>query len=157
MSRTRTAALLCATLLIAGACAPRVDVASETRALLDTDRAWAHQAATGHDADSVLAYWTDDATVAIPGAALLQGKDAIRKMVTSARATPGFQVTWTPQKAVVAQSGDLGYTVGRIEFAIPDSAGHVTTTAGNYLTVWRKGADGRWQCAEDYTTPAPGA
>lgn len=155
MSRSRTA-VLCTALLLGAACAPRADVARETQALLETDIEWAHQAA-GHDADSVVAYWTDDARVVMPGQPTLQGKDAIRRMVTSSLATPGFHISWAPEKAVVSRSGDLGYTVGSNEITVPDSAGHVTRIAGRYITVWRKGADGRWRCVEDYTSPAEAA
>lgn len=156
MSRSQTA-LRCAALLLGVGCAPRVDVAHETQALLETDRAWAREASAGRNADSVLAYWTDDARVVMPGQAVLQGKAAIRQMVTSSFATPGFHVTWTPETAVVSSSGDLGYTIGSNEFTVPDSAGGVTKLAGRYLTVWRKGSDGRWKCAEDYSSPSPPA
>ena len=152
MLRLRTA-LCCATLLFGTACAPRGDVTREARALLETDRAWARAASAGGNADSVLAYWTDDARVVMPDQPVLQGKAAIRQMVTSGFATPGFHVTWTPETAVVSRSTDLGYTVGSNEFSVPDSAGHVMKLAGRYLTVWRKEADGRWRCAEDYSSP----
>ena len=154
MSRSRTA-LWSAALLLGVGCASRVDVSRETQALLETDRAWAQEAAAGRNADSVLAFWTDDARVAMPGQAVLRGKAAIRQMVTSSFATPGFHVTWTPETAVVSRSGDLGYTAGTNEFTLPDSAGGVTRLAGRYLTVWRKETDGRWRCVEDYSSPAP--
>ncbi|HEX6815967.1 MAG TPA: DUF4440 domain-containing protein [Gemmatimonadaceae bacterium] len=154
MSRSSRVLSCTAALLIAG-CASRVDTARESQALLETDRAWARQSSAGTNADSVIAYWTDDARVVVPGAAVLDGKDAIRRMVTSSFAAPGFHVAWTPERAVVAASGDLGYTVGTNEFSIPDSTGHVSKVAGNYITVWRKGKDGRWRCAEDYSSPGP--
>ena len=42
-----------------------VDVARETESLLQTDRAWAQVSAAGGNPDSVLAFWTDDARVAM--------------------------------------------------------------------------------------------
>jgi ketosteroid isomerase-like protein len=136
-------------------CRPGLDVASETEALLATDRAWAAAAAAGQNADSVLSFWAEDAQVAMAGAPLLRGKAAIRQMVTSSLATPGFRITWTPARAVVAASGDLGYTTGTNEVSMPDSTGRVTRMTGNYLAVWRRERDGRWRNVEDYATPAP--
>jgi hypothetical protein len=57
--------------------------------------------------------------------------------------------------ALVARSGDLAYTYGNNEFTAPDASGQLVTTRGRYLTVWRKEADGRWRCVEDYSSPAP--
>jgi ketosteroid isomerase-like protein len=68
---------------------------------------------------------------------------------------PGFHVTWTPDSAIVSRSGDMGYTYGTNEFTAPDSTGKLVTTRGRYLTVWRKDADGRWRCVEDFSNPAP--
>jgi len=148
----------CVAVLVVGiACSPRVDTSREAEDLLATDAAWAQVAAAGQNADSILAYWTEEARVVMPGQPILRGKAAIRQMVTSSLATPGFHVTWTPETAVVSRSGDLGYTVGRNEFTVPDSTGRVSKIPGRYLTVWRKEADGRWRCIEDYSTPGPPA
>lgn len=138
-------------LLITGCQSSHVDVARETESLLATDRAWSQVASAGQNADSILGYWTEDARVVAPGQATLEGKPAIRQMVTSSLAMPGFHVTWTPEAAVVARSGDLGYTTGTNEFTVPDSTGTLTKLPGRYLTVWRKEPDGRWRCVADYT------
>ena len=136
-------------------CRPSVDRDRETASLLAADRAWAAAAAAGQHADSVLTFWADDAAVAMAGAPLLRGKAAIRQMVTSSFATPGFQITWTPERAVVAASGDLGYTTGTNAVSVPDSTGRVTRMTGRYLAVWRREADGRWRNVEDYASPGP--
>lgn len=141
-------------LLMTGACTRPVDTDHETQTLLAADSAWQAVASAGEDADSVLSFWTDDARVVMPGQVTLQGKDAIRQMITGSFATPGFRVTWVPERAVVSASGDLGYTVGTNAFTVPDSAGVPATMAGRYIAVWRKGTDGRWRCVEDYGTPA---
>jgi len=143
-----------AVFLLCIGCRP-VDVTRETAALLQADRAWAQAAAAGGSPDSVLAFWTEDARVAMANAPLVRGKPAIRQMVISSFAVPGFRITWTPDSAVVAASGDLGYTTGTNEVSMPDSTGKVTKVVGRYLTVWRREADGRWRCVEDYTSPGP--
>jgi ketosteroid isomerase-like protein len=125
--------------------------------LLATDREWAKLAATSKDVDSVGSYWTDDARVVLPGQPVLSGKAAIRGMLEGTMKIPGFHVTWTPDSAVVSRAGDMGYTYGTNEFTAPDSTGKLVTTRGRYLTVWRKDADGRWRCVEDFSNPAPAA
>ena len=140
-------------LAILGCQTSTVDVARERENLLATDRAWSQAASAGQNPDSVLAYWTDDATVAAPGMTPVHGKPAIKEMIASSFAMPGFHISWTPETAVVAQSGELGYTKGTGEFAMPDAKGVVTKMPVLYLTVWRKEADGRWRCSEDYATP----
>ena len=154
MLNLRSAAPVAAMLfLVMGCQTSRVDVAKEKETLLATDREWSQMASAGQNPDSILSYWTEDATVASPGMATVRGKPAIRQMVTSGLSTPGFHITWTPEKAVVANSGELGYTAGVGDYTVPDS-----TKAGmmnihvRYLTAWRKEADGRWRCSEDYST-----
>jgi len=127
----------------------------DLQSLLATDREWAKVASDGKNADSVLAYWTEDARVVMPGAPILAGKPAIRGMVEGSMKTPGFHITWTPDSGVVSRSGDLGYTYGTNEFTAPDSTGKLVTTRGRYLTVWRKDSDGRWRCVEDIASPGP--
>ena len=53
--------------------------------------------------------------------------------------SPGFSLQWTPAKAEVSESGDLGRTSGTYE----STMGGVTDR-GKYLTVWKKQADGSW-------------
>jgi len=152
MNRSISLAIV-AVLLVVG-CTRRVDPTVEAQALLQVDRAWAAATATGN-VDSILSYWTDDARVLATAQPPYVGKPALRDMVTGMFAVPGFQITWTPQKAVVSSSGDLGYTTGENAITAPDAAGRLTRTVGRYLTVWRKGPDGKWRCVEDISNPGP--
>jgi uncharacterized protein (TIGR02246 family) len=152
----RTLALAVVTVTFQASCAAgTADMDDEVRSLLATDREWAALAAVSRDPDSILAYWTEDARVVLAGQPVLSGKAAIREMIAGTMEIPGFRVTWHPDTAVVARSGDLAYTYGDNEFTAPDSTGELVTTRGRYLTVWRKEADGRWRCVEDYSSPAP--
>ena len=143
--------------LLGAACRQRVDVARESQALLATDSAWARLVSEGRNADSILAYFADDARVVSPGQATMQGRNAIRQMVTTSLADPAFHITWTPEAAVVSRSGDLGYTYGTNAFTVVGPGGKPSTVTGRYLTVWRKESDGRWRCVMDYSTPEPAA
>ena len=53
-------------------------------------------------------------------------------------------ITWQPENGDVANSGELGYTWGNWQFKTPD-----TIYYGNYVTIWKKQADGTWKMCLD--------
>jgi len=142
--------------LSVAACQPRVSREAETLALLERDRAWAQAAASGN-VDSIISFWTKDARVLLPDQPAYVGTEAIRKMVAASLAIPGFQISWTPENAIVSASGDLAYTYGSNRITLPDSAGHSVTTDGRYVEVWRKDKDGQWRCSIDINNAGPAA
>lgn len=133
-------------------CAPATDDsdAAEAARLLATDREWAALSARKADTDTLVSYWTDDARFVGQGSPVVAGKEAIRRMVAGANANPDLHITWTADSAVVARSHDFGYTYGTTEISFPDATGQLVTSRGRYLLIWRKGADGRWRCVEDF-------
>ena len=141
--------------LLSVSCNSKVDVSAATRDLLRTDQAWAALATANGPVDSVVAYWTADALVILPGQPVLVGTGAIRQMVGATRAIPGFHISWTPDSAVVSQSGDFGYTYGTNRITAPDSTGVLHTAEGRYITVWRKEPHGLWRCAVDISNEGP--
>ena len=54
-------------------------------------------------------------------------------------------VKWLPGRAVVARSGDLGYTLGTYEGA----------ESGSYVRLWRATSDRGWVIVLDITTIIP--
>lgn len=74
------------------------------------------------------------------------GKLVEARTLWSARPTkPDTRLTWYPLLADVAQSGDLGYTTGPWTMLQNDRA----QAAGEYVTLWRKQADGQWKYVVD--------
>jgi ketosteroid isomerase-like protein len=126
-------------------CTSHVDQARESDSLLQTDREWAAAAAAG-DIARLTTFWAEDATNFFPGAPVAHGKEAIRELVKRNRSQPGFSVTWNPTRAVVSESGDLGYTFGAFELAASDSSGNLVQRDGHYVAIWRKQTDGTWKC-----------
>lgn len=141
--------------LATGACRPPVDVTAATTSLLNTDREWARLAGANASVDSIVAFWTSDARVILPGQPIVVGTEALRGMVASMQGIPGFRITWTPDSAVVAPSGDVGYTYGTNRITAPDAKGVLRTTEGRYVTWWRLEADGRWRCSVDISNEGP--
>jgi ketosteroid isomerase-like protein len=62
---------------------------------------------------------------------------------------PDFAVDWTPQEAVIAKSGELGFTWGNYRVTFHDKAGKLVTEYGKYLDVWRRQNDGTWRWIAD--------
>lgn len=96
------------------ACATVPDSDRERAALLQRDREWAAVASQGSDAEGILAFWTEDATIFPPGSPAIQGKAAIRDYIQKSLAIPGFQIHWRPLSAAMSVDGTLGYTTGRM-------------------------------------------
>lgn len=81
------------------------------------------------------------------------GQDGIRAQVLPLFADSLFSITWEPNFAEVAESGDLGYTIGTYEMTA-SADGEPATFRGSYLTVWRRNADGAWKVEADIGNPA---
>lgn len=74
----------------------------------------------------------------------LWGNEAISAGVSQGEPAGGSSVNWSPEKAVVAVSGDFGVTMGYITPNKP--APDAPTRPGQpFFTIWRKDADGRWR------------
>jgi len=64
------------------------------------------------DVDKVVRHYADDATLMMPDAPIITGKDAIRSGVTQMFADKNLALSFTTTTAQVAKSGDIAYTQG---------------------------------------------
>jgi ketosteroid isomerase-like protein len=62
---------------------------------------------------------------------------------------PGFALQWSPTKANMSASGDLGYTAGSYALTMNDATGRPAIERGKYIEVWKKQSDGSWKALED--------
>ncbi len=145
--------ILCVVGLLAPACARKVDVEQQKAALMEADSVWSQ---TTTDPEKLMAYFATDASLSPQGMPVAEGHDAIRQVITSMMAMPGFALTWKASKADVSASGDLGYTVGSYEMSVSDSAGTPRSEKGKFITVWKKQPDGKWKVVQDiFNADAP--
>lgn len=56
----------------------------------------------------------------------------------------GVVLIWNPAKAIIAESGELGYTYGFWKLIAKQD-----TTQGTYLTVWKLNEKGQWKYIAD--------
>jgi ketosteroid isomerase-like protein len=87
----------------------------------------------------------------------VDGRDAIRDLMVPAFADTTRALRWAPDTAVVAASGDIGYTLGHWESVLKTPSGDSVLGRGNYVTIWRRQSDGTWKAAVDIgNQAAPG-
>ena len=145
---------LMATVLLGFGCAPpaeeptaetpAVDLEAERDALMAADKGWSESIS---DVGEFLSYFADGAHFMPFGAPLAQG-DAIRTTWEQLVSMPGFALEWEATGADVAESSELGYTIGTFELTT-EQDGASMVTVGKYVTVWSKQADGSWKVQVD--------
>jgi ketosteroid isomerase-like protein len=101
------------------------------------------------DVDKSVAFFDEHGSMLVPNSPTLTGKDAIAKFIARGFALQDYKITWRPNKAGVARSGDLGYTSGKYEMSFKDASGKIISDKGKYLMVWKKQANGEWKVLFD--------
>jgi ketosteroid isomerase-like protein/quercetin dioxygenase-like cupin family protein len=134
--------------LVTASCAQTVNVEQEKAALMAADAEWLKNA---KDVDRFVSYFTPDATMAMAGMPAMKGPQAVKTNLGPMMQAPGFDISWKATDAVVATSGDIGYTVGTYALTMNNPAGKPGTEKGKYLTVWKKVA-GAWKVTYDTAT-----
>ena len=135
---------------LAAACGSPVNVNEELQKLLALDREWSQTTASmSKSLDMFMSYYATDASVYPPGMTVANGPAAIRAALMPMAQLPGFALQWSPTKANMSASGDLGYTAGSYALTTNDATGRPTIERGKYIEVWKKQSDGSWKVIED--------
>jgi len=146
--------LICLTLLLAFVSLAFSQQAKEKSALqsmVDTELAFAQMAAEQGIRPSFMAFIAEDGILFRPRA--VKGK----QWMIDHPVPPSDQhplLSWYPAVAEVARAGDMGYTTGPWEFK-NDIHDVKPVAFGNFLTVWKKQADGSWKFAIDLGISGP--
>src|SRR6478672_11548151 len=136
-----------AIVLVAGWSSAQDAVPATLRDMADTEREFARTARVKGIRDSFLDFFAADSIAFTPD--VTSARDRLLKQ----EATP-FSVNellWEPRTGDVASSGEIGWLTGTSTF-IDHAAPDATPRYGNYLSVWRKQADGRWRVFIDVGT-----
>ena len=117
------------------------------KALRKLDAEWS-AAASAKNVDKTVSYYSNDAVVLPPNAAVATTKEAIhaqwKKDIESM-----VSGSWKATRVEVAKSGDMAYVSGTYKWAAKDASGKTVKDHGKYLEVWEKQADGSWKCGAD--------
>jgi ketosteroid isomerase-like protein len=114
---------------------------SDLDALVNSERAFARMAAERNTREAFLAFMSDESIVFSPGPS--NGK----KTWTARPVRPGL-LSWEPIYADISAAGDMGYDTGPWEFR-PNGAADKPVAFGNFMTIWKKQADGTFKFALD--------
>jgi ketosteroid isomerase-like protein len=104
--------------------------------------------------DGYISYYAEDSAELSNGEPIVSGRENIRK--TLGTWDPGMSLTWTPVKADMSASGDMGYTFGTFVFTANGKDGKPITSTGKYASIWRKQKDGSWKVVMDMGNSGPG-
>ncbi len=62
---------------------------------------------------------------------------------------PSSVLSWQPQSAMVAESGEMGWTWGYYTSTTTDPDGKTTARQGKYLNIWIKNSQDEWKVLVD--------
>jgi ketosteroid isomerase-like protein len=124
---------------------------SDLDSLVNTERSFSRTAGERGTRAAFLAFLADDGIVFAPDPQ--NGK----KTWEARPARPGL-LSWEPIYADISAAGDLGYTTGPWEFR-PKGADDKPVAFGNFMTIWKKQADGSFKFLLDLgiSNPQPTA
>jgi ketosteroid isomerase-like protein len=126
-----------------------VDVTHDAEEIMKTDREFS-QMSQREGMKKAFIYYADSAVVLLrSGYFPMHGTDAMEYLQNINDSA--FTLTWSPENAVMALSGDLGYTYGLYTYQASD-----TTFQGTYVSIWQKQADGNWKYILDTGNPGVG-
>ena len=104
-----------------------------------------------HGHDAFLTYFAEDGVEVVDGGGF-NNKDGMRKQPPWPE---GTTLTWTPVKAEMAASGDLGYTYGNYIYTAKNKDGKLVANYGKYTSIWKKQKDGQWKVVVDVGNSSP--
>ena len=113
-----------------------------TTVLRATDAAFSDLADRMGLAEAFSTYVAPDGAI-FNGQELVVGPRALREFFT---ATNGdLSLSWQPVYAGVADSEDLGFTIGEYVATLRGPSGAAVQRFGKHLTVWKRQRDGKWK------------
>jgi ketosteroid isomerase-like protein len=122
---------------------------SET--LMQADRDFAADVARG-GSEAWASWFAADGSIIQPGVGELRGRESLRDFM-SALDDPDVTLSWEPDRADIAASGDLGWTTGHYLSESRDADGVRSRATGLYVSIWRLQADGSWKVVMDLGNP----
>lgn len=108
--------------------------------MADTERAFAKLGYDTNYRDAFIQYFADEAIDFNP-----EPGPALDRLRQQPRPPSDLRLVWEPRVGDIAMSGDLGYLTGPTETRRSDTV----TRHGNYFSVWKKQADGRYKVILD--------
>ena len=128
---------------------PAVDIAAEQGKIRDVETAW-NAAIAAKDLDKTISVYADDAAFITPGAPAAKGKAAIRAAWKDVLADPKLKLSFSSDRVAISTSGDIAVASGSYTLTVTNpKTKKALDDKGNYVTVYKKQADGAWRATDD--------
>jgi uncharacterized protein (TIGR02246 family) len=127
--------------------------ADDVRQAIEQVNAQVMAAFKAGDAATIASHYSDTAKMLPPDATEIAGREAIQEL-WQGWLDDGLKDLILKASEVEA-SGDLAYEIGSFSMQAPAENNTTMTAAGNYVVVWKRGADGNWRLHVDTWNDAP--
>jgi len=117
--------------------------ATDSQVLIDADLAFSDYSVAHGFQKAFIEYAHDSVVLLKPKRMPIVGKQSLMKSYEG-KSDSNLVLKWEPAKAIIAESGELGYTYGFWTFIAKND-----TSKGTYLTVWKKEPNGQWKYIAD--------
>lgn len=129
-------------LLLLGSCT-QTKTSPDSTVLIDADLAFSDYSVK-HGMQKAFVEFADDSVVLLkPHRMPIVGKQSLIESYQQ-KSDSGFVLSWKPAKAVLANSGELGYTYGFWKLRTEKDS-----SVGTYISVWKKTGSGQWKYVID--------
>lgn len=116
---------------------------TDPRVLMDADLAFSDYSAQNGLKKAFIEFAHDSVVLLKPNRMPIEGKQSLIDSYQGLNDS-NLQLTWKPEMAIIAASGELGYTYG-----FWTSVSSQDTSRGTYLTIWKKNEKGEWKYIAD--------
>lgn len=132
-------------MVVLTACSPN-DTSKWESEIMNADRAFSDYSVAHGQIASFLQFAAPDVVLIKPNMFPIVGYEKLTESYRGKSDTT-FVLTWEPQFARVAKSGDLGYTYGY--WKLVPKADPNNISRGTYATVWQRQPDEQWKFVLD--------
>lgn len=112
--------------------------------LMDADRQFSRLSEQKGMKNAFIEYLDSNGVLLRPNHLPIAGADAVDFLIQ--QNDSDYSMTWEPQNAAIAKSGELGYTYGI--YALRPSTKD-TVIYGTYVSIWKKEKGGSWKYVLD--------
>jgi len=129
------------------ACKAKKEPGSEApnkKELMEVDRAFSQMSEEKGMKNAFIEYIDSNGVLLRPNQMPIIGANAIDYLIE--QSDTGFTLTWEPNGADIAQSGELGYTYGIYALKLNSRD---TAIYGTYTSIWKKEKNGKWKFVLD--------
>lgn len=127
---------------LAISCSEKKPVANP-QVLIDADIAFSDYSVIYGYQQAFIEFAGDNVVLLKPNRMPLVGKQSLIESYKG-KSDSSLVLSWKPAKAIIAESGELGFTYGFWTFVAKNDTSH-----GTYLSVWKKNSAGQWKYIAD--------